>query len=516
MSKNQSEAPCLIRSRDFSPTIIELEGWPDKDSVPSLASLGLKRNMMHRWIVHDESYATEKHGLCFSYTAVKQGIREYYNNVELEWTETKANTLIDILERKMFFPYDEAIYQIHDLGNENEVALAMRRISAKVKCELVKRKTPASKFKPLYNSLMKLKDVELLRDEIVDKTMPLTELLTGYVVGVDIEWLERKPAYILEVALSHIKAGVITTEHFIIEENEHLVNGNQVPDNKLFFMFGDSERLSLETASKRVSDAFEKADAVFGHAPHNDFKALSLPQAQINKLNVLDTRLLHKKIIAACQGGRNEKTKLSTIAPFYLGDAIKETPFHNAGNDIHVTGSILMLQANVDWIRSRYVESSKYAIAYKAETLAVINENIKRGESVFKAYIKASGLDSCASIENMIEYSPLKAMDAIQLAKKIHCIAPKVVPAQSIDFGLTQWQQKDEFKQLEETILARAKAVIASVLNDKAAMPNSLLQEWMEVGLESAWGKKELSRQHNDRLIDLLYQFKAEDFCSSM
>jgi hypothetical protein len=192
-----------------------------------------------------------------------------------------------------------------------------------------------------------------------------------------------------------------------------------VPDHRDSFHFGRSEAVSLDQASKEVEEALGNASAIFGHAVSNDLRVLNIHGALTQNLQVFDTQDINKMFSKAVAGDLSGTSGLSSIAPSYLGDSAHDLSYHNAGNDIEVTGRILLKQANPAWVKEQYVDLTEHNERFKEELLRVGKENLSRCTAMFKKHFKEACNGTGIEVLELAESSPLQALDGFTLALDI-------------------------------------------------------------------------------------------------
>ncbi len=148
-----------------------------------------------------------------------------------------------------------------------------------------------------------------------------------------------------EVGIGRISNSGLSAEHIIISDYYNLRNKKRVPDNKDNFVFGSSVRMTLEEANLYIKDVFSDAKYVYGHALKIDLAQLGV---KVSGQVRFDTSTLHTQLTVAKDGiHTTRKTRLSRLCEIYTPE-LSETPYHNAGNDIYVTGAVLRSMSDLD------------------------------------------------------------------------------------------------------------------------------------------------------------------------
>lgn len=205
--------------------------------------------------------------------------------------------------------------------------------------KLKQRKLSSPKF-------LELEKVKKHRSGIIGSSREISKILNdGHeIIGIDCEMFEFDQSKTTEVGIGRISHSGLSVEHIIISDYYNLRNKKRVPDNKDNFIYGSSTRMTLEEANLYIKDVFSEAKYVYGHALKNDLAQLGVKVAgQIR----FDTSTLHTQLTIAKDGiYTTRKTRLSRLCEIYTPE-LSETPYHNAGNDIYVTGAVLRSLADL-------------------------------------------------------------------------------------------------------------------------------------------------------------------------
>jgi|SRR5690554_309879 len=201
---------------------------------------------------------------------------------------------------------------------------------------------------PLPNFL-ELEKVKKHRSRAIESSREIEEILNqGHeIIGIDCEMFEFDQSKTTEIGIGRISKSGIRVEHIIISDYYNLRNSKRVPDNKNNFIYGSSTQMTLHDAELYVGDVFGRAKYVYGHALKGDLEQVG---AKVPGQLRFDTSTLHMKLIVAKEGiHKSRRARLSRLCEIYTPE-LNDTPYHNAGNDIYVTGAILKTLANVKYI----------------------------------------------------------------------------------------------------------------------------------------------------------------------
>ena len=192
-----------------------------------------------------------------------------------------------------------------------------------------------------------LEKVKKHRNSIIESSRKISKILNdGHeIIGIDCEMFEFDQSKTTEVGIGRISNSGLSAEHIIISDYYNLRNKKRVPDNKDNFVFGSSVRMTLEEANLYIKDVFSDAKYVYGHALKNDLAQLGV---KVSGQVRFDTSTLHTQLTVAKDGiHTTRKTRLSRLCEIYTPE-LSETPYHNAGNDIYVTGAVLRSMSDLD------------------------------------------------------------------------------------------------------------------------------------------------------------------------
>jgi hypothetical protein len=194
-----------------------------------------------------------------------------------------------------------------------------------------------------------LEKVKNQRNRVIDSSRNISEILSNghEIIGIDCEMFEFDQSKTTEIGIGRISNSGVHAEHIIINDYYNLRNKKRVPDNKDNFIFGSSVRMTLEDANSYIKDIFSNAKYVYGHALKNDLAQLGvIVKGQVR----FDTSNLHTQLTVAKEGiYTTRKTRLSRLCEIYSPE-LSDTPYHNAGNDIYVTGAVLQAIGNLSFV----------------------------------------------------------------------------------------------------------------------------------------------------------------------
>ena len=149
---------------------------------------------------------------------------------------------------------------------------------------------------------------------------------------IDLEMFEMNKPYLTEVGISFLntKTGKIKTFHFIIKEYLEYKNKKFVENNKDNFEFGKSKIVSFKDCISFIEKIIKKG-FIAGHCVRNDLKYLE----DNYNFPYIETTIFDTHKLSFLLYGKS----------FSLKDCcnkfqIKETKFHNAGNDSHKTAEL--------------------------------------------------------------------------------------------------------------------------------------------------------------------------------
>ncbi|MBS9405345.1 hypothetical protein KG088_17165 [Halomonas sp. TRM85114] len=173
------------------------------------------------------------------------------------------------------------------------------------------------------------------------------------IIGIDHEAFEHCQSKITEVGIGYITKSRLKVEHIVISDYHNLRNGDRVPDNKENFVYGDSTFMTLKETKDYVQAQFSGARYIYGHALKGDLSKLGVKATgQVR----FDTSTLHMKLAVAREGVyTHKKSRLSRLCDIHTPE-FSDTPYHNAGNDIYVTGAVLKKIGDVAYVRELFRE----------------------------------------------------------------------------------------------------------------------------------------------------------------
>lgn len=484
----------FIPSKHVAPTIHKLVKVSGKDRIEKSKNDLLKRDNMGKWIPNFGAAATEKMGLCYTTEAFRIAIEKFCAHINLKMTNSHWHLVDDVIAARSMSDEVGEVVLIENLDDNDQVGFAMRQVQgtdqkkAKVlshpslleRCKLVKAKIPPTSA--IEAARKKMNAVSASLNEAIHSDKP--------VVGIDVEMFEHNHKHILEVGLSTIQGGTLKTKHFIIDEHKDVTNGKYVPDHKDSFHFGRSETVSLAEATEHVVKALENAQAVFGHAVGNDLRVLDIPQNVINKLKTFDTQDIHKLFAKAVASDQKTSNGLSSIAPMYLGESALDLSYHNAGNDIEVTGRVLMKQGDPAWVKSQYGDLSKHHQRFLEEQALLNKENLDRCISIFKKHFKEACDLAGTDVLDLAEVSPLQALDGFKLALEIKRRAESVKMVHSgipmLDYLMHLESTEGGVSDLVYAINETSTEYATQFLNSSEMMaPPSTHRQMLRIALES-------------------------------
>jgi hypothetical protein len=222
---------------------------------------------------------------------------------------------------------------------------------------------------------LKLEQVENHRRRVIQSAKQISQILKdgNEIIGVDCEMFEFDQSKTTEIGIGIISKHDTKVEHLVIDDYYQLRNKKRVPDNKDNFIYGISERVSLDKATERVINIFKNSKYIFGHAIKGDLSQLNVKfPGQVR----FDTSTLHTNLCVAQEGiFTTRKKRLSHLCEIYT-PKLSETPYHNAGNDIYVTGEILKRLGDVNYIKglmSKLTDQEILERTRQDEVLRIVN-----------------------------------------------------------------------------------------------------------------------------------------------
>ena len=132
--------------------------------------------------------------------------------------------------------------------------------------------------------------------------------------------------------------------HYIITDNEHIKNGDNVPDNRDKFQFGTSERFSLHEAARPFRQHIEGANVLVVHGGRTDTKILDQLDIQISAKEKFDTQVLALALLST--GPRMPRHWGLKRMMVEMGITCDESILHNGGNDAAYTMKAFRTLAN--------------------------------------------------------------------------------------------------------------------------------------------------------------------------
>ncbi|KAG0642519.1 hypothetical protein HOY80DRAFT_1007941 [Tuber brumale] len=143
---------------------------------------------------------------------------------------------------------------------------------------------------------------------------------------------------------------LIKSHHFRVSENRNMRNGQFVTDAADYFMFGDSEFVSLTQLPKRIAECFRHYDnhgekrgiVLVGHDVKTDvdfLMAVGYDVGNIAGLEVIDTTCMWKAVMCDHQS--------KGLGPMLHDLSVDFRHLHNAGNDAAYTLQALVKMAEI-------------------------------------------------------------------------------------------------------------------------------------------------------------------------
>lgn len=418
---NQEPKMYYISSRYMGNCIHKMVKVGGADQFPKNYNQLLRRDSVAQWIPPYGAVATERAGLCYTTDAFRKAIENFFEHFSVPMTTAHFEKIDESIAKNSVSDEAGAVMLIEDLSDNDQVGLAMREVQAEKKPVVLSRPSLVERSKLASTTLLPTRTIESARNKLNRLSQGLFETLhqDKPLVGIDVEMFEHKHDIILEVGLSTISQGKLSTRHFIVEENRNYSNGQYVPDHRDIFHFGRSEILSLQQISEEIKKTLDSAHAMFGHAFGNDLRMLKLPQPLVQGLKILDTQDIHKLFAKAVSGDAKARTGLSTIAPYYLGSSALDLPYHNGGNDIEVTGRILLKQGNPSWVMEQYSDLADHNNRFQEELQKVSRENLSLCIARFKKHFKEACEFTGTDVLDLAESRPMQALDGFKLALDI-------------------------------------------------------------------------------------------------
>lgn len=417
----QTDPMQFIPSKKLAPCIHKLVKLSGSERLPKHFNDLLKRDAIAQWIPENGAAATQMAGLCYTSEAFRAAIHNFLAHLNVAVTDDHHQVIDQAVATAGLTDEVGNVVLIQNLADNDQVGMAMREVQGEKKMKPLSHPSLTDRAKLQAVKMVPVSAIEAARKKMAQMSQRLTNAMQQDrpLVGIDVEMFEHKHSTILEVGLATIHQGKLATRHLIIDEHRHHSNGKYVPDHRHSFHFGKSEVVSLEQASHEVATALTGASALFGHAVGNDIRILGIPSHIMNNVTVFDTQDIHKVFAKAVAGDKKAPSGLSTIAPQYLGDSALDLCYHNAGNDIEVTGRVLLKQANLAWVNSQYQDLSAHHEQFQSEQARVNKENLSRCIDMFKKHFKGACELTGTDVLDLAEDKPLQALDGFRLALDI-------------------------------------------------------------------------------------------------
>ena len=152
------------------------------------------------------------------------------------------------------------------------------------------------------------------------------------VLAFDVEVYEHDHSTLLEVGfvVTSFDAAAVSKKsyHYIINENIHFKNKDEVPDNRDRFEFGTSQRMPLREAIAGFKHHLAQTDVLITHSGFHDEAYLSTYGISLAGKPMFDTQILALALMHGRPSLYGLKRLLRDLAiPF------DESLLHNAGND---------------------------------------------------------------------------------------------------------------------------------------------------------------------------------------
>lgn len=170
--------------------------------------------------------------------------------------------------------------------------------------------------------------------------------------------------------------------HLLMKEHLSMRNGRFVEDNKDSFLFGDSELMCLDDASRELSVELRNIDFIVGQAPHGDLKwlrSIGVTGVGVDGDDnvVFDTQLL------AVANARPDVDVLNVSSLKALADlhALAPCHLHNAGNDAAFTAQVFLSQFGIAFALPAHTPSRHLAAFDFQAALAEANVAAPAAES---------------------------------------------------------------------------------------------------------------------------------------
>lgn len=149
---------------------------------------------------------------------------------------------------------------------------------------------------------------------------------------IDMEMYEKDHKKVTEVGITYFdKNGKIQTEHYLVQENLALRNGQYVVDNRDNFNFGETKIASLEEIIKIAKEKLSEVKYIVGNSVQDDLKRL-FAEHEVERFRekCVDTSAMLSRIDDTHEDAKKEKVNILRMCN-YLN--IEAKNLHNAGND---------------------------------------------------------------------------------------------------------------------------------------------------------------------------------------
>ncbi|OUM62845.1 hypothetical protein PIROE2DRAFT_61630 [Piromyces sp. E2] len=158
---------------------------------------------------------------------------------------------------------------------------------------------------------------------------------------LDIEAYEFNQKFLTEFGWCIFKKDgtIVKKKHAIVKENLKYRNRKYVPDNRYYYLFGDSVVQKLDDINKELRNDINKVNYLVGQGIYNDlrylrsikintFKFQKMKNAQVPEYGVIETMDLYSGFFQT-EGVSLEKSLIKLNIPYER--------LHNAGNDAMYT-----------------------------------------------------------------------------------------------------------------------------------------------------------------------------------
>jgi len=165
-------------------------------------------------------------------------------------------------------------------------------------------------------------------------------------LSLDIEAFEQNQKILKEFGWCIFKKdGTITkTKHAIVKENMNYHNEKNVPDNRNYYLFGDSEVMELKAIEEELRKDIDRVSYLVGQGINNDLRFLkfinidtskfvNMKNSQVPKYGLIDTMDLNSGYYLA-NGLGLEKSLIKLQIPY--------DKLHNSGKSIYLYLYILI------------------------------------------------------------------------------------------------------------------------------------------------------------------------------